>query len=361
MLHQHVVDAAFLAKRHLDSRAVGGETPEQPNLDLPPWAFGVALVDFIFFLPALLVVGYTLNQLYLTLAMVEDPNPPAYEPLNTEDTESGATLTGEGHSPEGVAPITSSIRATSKLLRSVGGWRSNFRGIYCAFCLVLLKGIAEGFFGAFTFSWIGSLLASLLMVQWSTAWVTIVISQPSPKSFWSRLPPLRKTFEATCFPVLVNWLFQSLGVGLPLVLADAVGLATWDPKDPTKVPKYDNNAAWKGLVVLIVSLSMTVFLVIPSQVVLRRVQASLLPPEEDAIIPFDRSFEGTVEPAIVGGKGYVTMKNAFKTFSRASWIRLYKLYFKIFLIATAVNFVIFGIVFAEIIGIAASTPSKGGN
>ncbi len=45
-----------------------------------------------------------------------------------------------------------------------------------------------------------------------------------------------------------------------------------------------------------------------------------------------------MEPAIVGGKGYVTWRNALKTFPRSSWVRLYVLYLKAFLVTWGVYF-----------------------
>ena len=76
-----------------------------------------------------------------------------------------------------------------------------------------------------------------------------------------------------------------------------------------------------------------------------RVQASLLPEEEETIIPFDRSFGGKVEPKIVGGTGAVSMVDAWKSFDIATCIRLVKLYVKIFVIeiATTVLFTMVGV------------------
>ncbi|KAH8894070.1 hypothetical protein GQ53DRAFT_644045 [Thozetella sp. PMI_491] len=326
---------------------------------MPGWAFGVIFLNFIIFLPALLWVGYTLNSLQLTLAMIEDPNPPAYEALSADDADpEGAAATA---APEAPKPITSSIRATSRLLRSVGGWRSHFRGFWCLFTLGLLTFWADSFFTAFTFKSVGSLLASLALVQFSTAWVIIITSQPSPKSFWRRLPPLKKTFEATCFPTLIYWLTHSFPTIFLLQIARLLKLPIWQPSSPGDLPRYDGHAAWKGLIVLVVSIAFTVFFAIPSQVVLRRVQASLIPPEEDAIVPFDRSFDGKVEPAIVGGKGYVTMKDAWVTFPRASWIRVYKLYFKIFLVTFAVQTLFFATFLITVTIGAANSPPQGSN
>ncbi|KAK8119471.1 uncharacterized protein PG998_004097 [Apiospora kogelbergensis] len=116
---------------------------------------------------------------------------------------------------------------------------------------------------------------------------------------------------------------------------------------------------WKGIVVMVVMLLLTVFLTIPAHVVLTRVQASLLPEHDETIIPFDRSFQGTLEPAIVGGHGFVSMKDAWNTFSRASWERLVKLYLKIFGVGIALNLAFSLIVLPQaIFMIKASQPTQ---
>ena len=85
---------------------------------------------------------------------------------------------------------------------------------------------------------------------------------------------------------------------------------------------------------------MHLLVVLPSEVALVRVQASLLSPEEQTIIPFDATFQGKVQAAVVDGKGFVSMRDALSTFSRASWVRLYKMYLKVFLISFVAFFAI---------------------
>ena len=273
-----------------------------------------------------------MKAIYPTLAMVEDPNPPAYEavPVNADPDAEAAAL------PSQPKAITASLRAINRLLYSVAGFKANFRGFGAAFAIALAQAFVGFIFGSIPcVRWIGALLTSLALVQLETAWVHIVISNPSKLWFHKRLPPFRKTFEATCLPIFVYWAAQSLSTKIPLLVADLLRLPIWDPSKGRSVPKYDQSVSWKGPVVALVGLAISLLLVIPAQVILVRVQASLLPPDEDAIVPFDRSFEGTVEPAIVGGKGYATWKDSFRTFTRASWIRLYVLYFKIFLVEMA--------------------------
>jgi hypothetical protein len=90
-------------------------------------------------------------------------------------------------------------------------------------------------------------------------------------------------------------------------------------------------------------------LLLPLNIILVRVQASLLPVEEDAIVPFDRSFGGKVVPAVVGGKGYATMSEVWSTFSRSDLWRLLVLYAKIFVINAALMVLLVGLFVPQMI------------
>ncbi|KAJ3479837.1 hypothetical protein NLG97_g8220 [Lecanicillium saksenae] len=99
--------------------------------------------------------------------------------------------------------------------------------------------------------------------------------------------------------------------------------------------------------IAIISAFLGIALIIPTHVIVVRVQASLLPPEDDAIIPFDRSFQGKVEPAVAGGRGYATITEAWTTFSRAGWRRLITLYIKAFLVTMGVYALIIAVAIPE--------------
>jgi hypothetical protein len=199
-------------------------------------------------------------------------------------------------------------------------------------------------------AFVAPLIAALALVQYSTAWTHIAIGAPQPdKAFWRRLPPLRKTFEATCFPTLIVWFAGVLAAQAPLLMSTVLGIPAWDPRTPGVIPAPDASWGWKAPIIFVVTLLIQVLVVIPANVALIRVQASLLPVDEDAVVPFDRSFKGKVEPAIVGGKGFVTMKDALATFSRQSWIRLYVLNIKVFFVIIATHVLLAAIVIPEIL------------
>lgn len=307
---------------------------------MPGWAFAIFFLDAIVFLPIFLLVGYTFNNLYPVLAMVEDPSPPVYAPVSLNpETES---LPGEDGLPvadeaargssQQSHVVTSSFRAIHRTLQGISGWRSNFRGLPCwisiAFCTAVVYAIINAI--PFVPSILAALISAIALVQLYTAWLHVVISMPSSKRFWKRLPDFRKAFQATAIPTVLYFVAIEIQQTVPKWLAHAMGMNRWDPKNPSQVPEPRPSDAWKGILVVLAVVVLTVFVTIPAHVVLTRVQASLLPEEDETIVPFDRSFQGTVEPAIVGGKGYVSIIDAWKTFSRASWIRLVKLYVKIF-------------------------------
>ncbi|KAJ4423026.1 hypothetical protein N0V82_002293 [Gnomoniopsis sp. IMI 355080] len=309
---------------------------------LPGWAVIVLFADFLVFFPIFFYIGYTLSSVYPTLAAVEDPLPPAYTTVSLDDQ--GTTAPNPVKSDDDTL-VTTSLRRIDRLLRQTAGWTANFRGLACAIFL----NIAISFCGV-AVSWIvprhlGLLAATLATVQLSTAWTHIVITTPSTLHFWQRLPPFGKTFKATWLPVTAWWAAFQITWFVPVVLGRAFGLSQWDPSRPTSVPDYSGHAIWQSFIIVLVTIACAVLLVIPADVILIRVQASLLPADADTIVPFDRSFGGKVEPEVVTGRGYVDFQTAWATFERASWIRLYKLLAKI----TAVTFVAYALVLAIVV------------
>ncbi len=278
--------------------------------------------------------------------MIEDPSPPAYEPVPLRDDAQSkdavaplvAPLADEGARGSGTPATTASLRTTHRTLYGISGWRSYFRGIGCWIALHTGITFVYGMTGPLLPSFFAATICALAFVQLYTAWVHIVISAPSPKPFWRRLAPFGKTFRATALPVMLYFLALEVSSFAPRNVGRILGLPEWDPNMPGTVPKGDPNDIWRALVVFVVAAVFHICLVIPAHVVLTRVQASLLPEEDETIVPFDRSFQGKLEPAIVGGKGYISITDAWKTFSRASWVRLIKLYVKIFLVGLAVTF-----------------------
>ncbi|KAI0202469.1 ubiquitin carrier protein [Astrocystis sublimbata] len=323
--------------------------------EMPQWAWVIALVNIVIFAPLFLIVSYTFQHVYPTLAIVEDPSPPAYNPISLNE-DANADVPAESAAPV----VTSSLRSTHRAVYAIAGWRSLFRGYACYLFLTIAMGFIASIFVAFGVPQLIAMpIVALAVAQPYAAWTHIVISAPSTQSFWQRFPPFKRSIEATAVPLMLCVLATELSTFLPAGLAALLGMNMWNRNEPNTLPQYQSHDAWKGILVLLSGLAAHVFLIIPSQVILTRVQASFLPEDIDTIVPFDRSFGGKVVPAIVGGKGYINMIDAWKSFSRTSWIRLVKLYVKVFFITFALVFASVALVIPEYIFIASNSRKTG--
>ncbi|KAK3398533.1 hypothetical protein B0T20DRAFT_210721 [Sordaria brevicollis] len=318
---------------------------------LPIVVFIVTAVAFL--LPAI-GVFYTLHTVYPTLAMVEDPNPPPeYTPVPLDPQElQGSAATGDFQLLENnERPITSSIRRTHELLWRFG-WRQYHRGIGCAFAAAWCTGALTVLIMVYTPlpHFVGSFIATLLLTQLHTAWVHVVMTPPSSRPWYYRTLPFRYVFRATALPLLVYWAASAVAIELPRLLALVLGLSDETPDRYTD-PLKGTMLLAKGAPVVALAIFLYLFVVIPARVILVRVQASLLPPTEDAIVPFDRSFKGKLDPAVLGGgsETFLSMRDALQSFGREGWKRLVKMYVKIIAINVAFQILLFGTFWLEYI------------
>lgn len=172
-----------------------------------------------------------------------------------------------------------------------------------------------------------------------------------------------KVWKKVALPTAVFAVAEQLSFFIPYYIALLSGVAGSSPED---MRKYTNGKragmAFSGLGLGLFGLVLSICLVVPANVVLTRVQASLLSDTEETIVPFDRSFGGKVVPEIVGGSGAIGMLDAWKTFDMQSRIRLIKAYVKVFVLQFLVTFVLVVIVvlqFVLLAGNAKEVPADG--
>jgi hypothetical protein len=96
-----------------------------------------------------------------------------------------------------------------------------------------------------------------------------------------------------------------------------------------------NAACAQSLFVFVLAIALAVLLQLPATVIVVRVAASMLPEENETVVPFDRSFGGKVTPTIIGGQGKIGMVEAWQSFDWSSRIRLVKLISKLVAIMIA--------------------------
>lgn len=275
-----------------------------------------------------------------TLAAVEDSTPAIYVRI---DNDLDPNKPAGTHEPEAGAapakPITSSLRSTVKHLRARAGPWSRFRG----FSLFLVYGLADGFLTSvfsnfpanyFLTQFVIQTIVGVILAPLQLAWVHIVITEPSPKSFYHRIPG-RKSWAKIAPVVVFEHAITGAAFFLPMAIVKAAG--GWEAFNGSPdMPPVKAGCHAFGVVL---GPSILAFLVsVPARAVFVRVAASMLPEEEESIVPFDRSFGGKVVPAILGGSGKLGILDAWRTFDRPALIRYLKVTAKVFMIEFALVF-----------------------
>jgi hypothetical protein len=141
-------------------------------------------------------------------------------------------------------------------------------------------------------------------------------------------------------PTAICAIAEQASLGVPVELFNAFGLWPY-AEDPSLLwnatHQVQKELIMKTLFVSLAAIGIWFLVLIPATITLRRVQASMLPDEDEAIIPFDRTFGGKVQPVVAGGSGAVSMLDAWRTFDWGSRIRYLKLQAKIFAISMGVT------------------------
>ena len=183
---------------------------------------------------------------------------------------------------------------------------------------------------------------AVVLARLNTAWVHVIISEPSAKKLAERIPP-RSAFRKLAAPSAFHAVISQLTVFVPAHMYYGLGLEGY-VHNPAVFKKMSSMQFASVCLATLLLVSVTLFLFLgllfPAHVAYKRVQASLLPEEDEAIVPFDRTFGGKVVPEIVGGSGMLGMRDAWKTFDWNATIRLVKVYVKTFFIQVAL-FVLF--------------------
>jgi len=253
-------------------------------------------------------------------------------------------------------PITSHLRTTIQYLRARAGFFSRFRGWGVALVYGILHSLLTNALTSIlpavdsSIPYLSAVLSAVLLARLQLTWTHVVISEPSTKSWFRRRPDLKSWVKI--IPATALWATaEQLTVALPTVLHDIFGLARWS-QDPSAIGDADEATrkmiVMQSFAVFAVAIGTAVLVLVPATATLRRVQASLLPDEDEAIVPFDRTFDGNVVPEIVGGTGKLGVVDAWRSFEWAARVRLLKVYVKTFAMEVAVTALFVGIMFAEV-------------
>lgn len=339
---------ALLAARSLENKPDSGQAPISA-IALLVFVLTVLVMSIIFS-----TLAYTYGLIVTTLTMVESPSLTAYVPIqNIEDEppayEEDGTPKPADESLVKTKPITSSLRMTINHLRERAGFWSRLRGLKVFIVMYLLRlvivGMLSVLFGNTFVIIFGTIVAEVALANLHMTWIHVVISEPSTRSWWNRIPrPFGKTWKKIA-PAVAIWAVADQAVAiLPMLVTGSFGVLKHmqDPDfDPGMKEAYMTAA--QLFFALVLMLLLFVVVEIPATVAMVRVAASMLPEEDETIVPFDRTFSGLVTPEIIGGQGKVGIAEAWKSFNWECRRRLLRTTLKIVAMFSAV-YLLFSII-----------------
>lgn len=308
-------------------------------------------------------ISYTYGDIVGTLTMIETPTAAAFEIEHTDSDDIDAPLLSQDQKSEKTKlveadlflvkqkPITSKIRTTVKHLRAQEGCLARFRGLHVSIIYHLLHGGIVGFISSHLVQHpvarpFIAVFASLALCRLQMTWTHIVISRSSNKSWYQRIPS-KAAVRNILIPTAVFAIAEQATIYVPGALF-ALSFEAFNEEVNENVGRAQNLALLQMFLIGLVGIGIFVTVVIPADVTLKRVQASMLPEEDESIVPFDRTFAGKVKPEILGGSGAVSMLDAWKSFDRSARIRLMKLYLKVFLVSVFTTIMFVMVLFGEV-------------
>jgi hypothetical protein len=352
----HVVRRGFEAAAHGHLKQGDGKTIQ---IEISGWGATLLSVTLTIGVLILCSLEYTLKDVVATLTMVESPSADISLSATPEEAN---PLKGNGEEEESQGPqitlvrqkpITSNIRTTLRHLRAQAGRLSKWRGLGAFIVYSMAEGVLINIVDAVIPQFIPgrilifSALVGVIIAPLHAAWTHTVISMPSNKRFWHRITP-KSVWRQLALPAAVKAvagytaLYVCIGFFYILRLHKVNGNSFSDYKG---VDYF--LLALRFTALIVVALLAALFIVLPATVTLVRVEASLLPEDDETIVPFDRSFAGKVVPTILGGTGAVSFIDAWKSFNWEARRRLVKLYAKISFIMFAVMLVMAHVIVFE--------------
>jgi hypothetical protein len=308
-----------------------------------------------------------LNDVVTTLCMVESPmaaitvSPSTHEPSAKEGEKETLLETGPTITLVNQKPITSSIRGTLRHLVANAGRFARFRGFRINVLYSLLAGLTTTFFSGALPNMPGQAVLSAaitgaLLANVHAAWTHKVVGMPTEKSLWQRIPS-KAHWKTLAVPATIATVMPYVSVYLSAGVAMLMGLHKLEQE------KITSCAQWTGLVVRMLILfvfviTCTLFLCIPAMVTMIRIEASILPEDQDTIVPFDRTFGGKVVSQMMGGTGVVGFLDAWRSFNWEARRRLIKLLAKNFFIMFGIIVVVVHVIAFEVFAIMGPAVGK---
>lgn len=253
---------------------------------------------------------------------------------------------------------TSSLRASIRHVYRIAGVESFYRGTanaVCIFfggipCYMLFSAIVgkilrmlgvpqDSRFGNEIEETATYFLTMLVLVTWNTAHTHVLITQPTLRIWYRRLPPYRKTLKLVLPCIAAEILAEKITFDLPNVALKYAGVykdSSYMGPNAVGSALLCRRLAFTAIWLLAQAARLGLF--VPAQIVKIRVEASMLPDDEETIVPVDRTFgtaetkddrPGYVPRGILAPPGEpIGMRKAWSTCTREEMKRILIMYAK---------------------------------
>jgi hypothetical protein len=342
-----------------------------PEMQVKPQELLPVFITAVIALFLIASIRYTVGEVMASLAMIESPSstaiidskpPPAYsdiepdaliakEPLEMEEIDLEVTVIDH-------KPITAKVTTTIGHLHRVGGFFARWRGLGFSVLYHFIHALVTNSLASLVgFGLVGYALV-YIVVSVGTArlhmlWTHSMIAYPSNKSWFRRVVPRKKNALALLLPSLVYAAAQQATFLLPLAVAFTLKLQDVHHEDVINAAHHKNCAKMMFMGLRFLAVPATGLLVafavlLPAAVTLTRIEAALLPEDEETIVPFDRAaVMGDVDLTARGGCRTVFVQ-AWRSFDRAARWRLIKVYVKMVLAQAAIALIAVHLAIAEL-------------
>jgi len=326
-------------------------------------------ITMVLFFMAAAAVEYSIRFVATNLAIVEatddagrialtssEPDAPLHKAplLDDFDGEDQKLPIPEAALP--AQPITRKLRTTFQHLHSVGGFRSRFRGLrFAAFYSIVTAFFSVLFQAVFSFAgpvgfWLATTTAAVLCCNVHAAWTHATIAAPTEKRFFQRFLP-RSVAKSLMLPTLR----LHIAIGMAHVATVGTAALAVNSVHDNRVPKW--LSANMFFLPIAVALLTGFFTVLPAYIALVRTEASLLPEDMSAIVPFDRTFGGRMEVREGASKACAffkaaSMRGAYMMFGRETFRRVAKMQVKFLAVSLALTVSLAAVFAAEAFVIA---------
>ncbi|KAK9367580.1 hypothetical protein V1509DRAFT_626378 [Lipomyces kononenkoae] len=338
------------------------------RIHIPKGPAFVLFVTAAVFAVVIFVLNYV-SIVVLTLAAVEDPNErysslanESSQPLVGEDDNDvadEAQLEADGigrnttYSPKG-SFVTSSIRRTITYLRDEAGSWGPFRGLSAYIVMQLISWLYVNF------------VASLGPILWRPLFYLVLFVGLAPFSLVLTHIIVTVPTQRTWFMRLRNTPFRLSKLTLPVIATEYIaGQVAYFPSFiiVASVLPYIGHGGWgtlfgslAALFAVALAFLLFLFLSLPTTIARIRIQASLLPEDEEQIITFDREAFGTITTVRDAMQFLV---NNLKTFSSFDRKRIFKLILKFTIIVAAVSILFLSLLAGEMVWMVNENPDIG--